>query len=120
MPSTQGKVVEWQDDESVRVVTFVQRELGISFNTELLDEALAHAVKGLDCPHVLLNLANLAYIASKSIGSLIQFHKNVWRSGGEVRISNVPPYVMETFRAAKLHHLFDIYPTEEEGLQSFA
>ena len=115
----QGKVLEWQDADRVRIVTFVERELGISFDTKRLDDALADVVSGIDKPKVLLNLADLAYIASKSIGSLIQFHKNVWQAGGEVRVSDVPPYVMETFRAAKLHRLFDIHPTEEEGLQSF-
>jgi len=111
--------IGFRDEDDVKIVTFLEREMGIEIDTELLDEQFREALDGIDQPKVLINMSDLAYMSSKCIGALINFHKVVWQRGGQVKISNVPDYVMETFRAAKLHHLFEIHPIEEEALASF-
>ena len=115
-----GQLIGCRDDDGVKIVTFLEREMGIEVDTELLDRQFREALAGVDQPKVLINMSDLAYMSSKCIGALINFHKIVWQGGGQVKLSNVPDYVMETFRAAKLHHLFEIHPTEEEALSSFA
>ena len=112
------KTIQWADRQGVRVISFVETEIGISYDTETLTAEFDESVQGLDKPKVLLNLDNVSYIASRAIGCLIAFHRQVWQAGGHVVLCNVPEYVMETLRAAKLHHLFEIFETEDAALET--
>jgi len=115
-----GEFVQWCEKDGVRVVTFVEKELGINLDSADLTAELKAAIEGVDKPKLLLNMDGVAYVASKGLGVLIEIHKIVWDVDGIVKISNMSDYVHETFRAAKLHRLADIYVTEEQALQSFA
>lgn len=110
------KTIEWADRQGVRVISFVEAEIGISYDTETLAAELSESIQGLDKPKVLLDLGNVSYIASRAIGCLIACHRQVWQAGGHVVLCSVPAYVMETFRAAKLHHLFEIFENEAAAL----
>ncbi len=40
------------------------------------------------------------------------------RSGGQIRVVGLSPNVQATFELARLHRIFDIFPTEHEALAS--
>ena len=124
-PETNGndrpiQLITWCDKKGVRVISFVEKELGINFDADRLEEELAHAIQGLASPKVVLNMSDVAYVSSRPLGSLVGFHKRVWSAGGQIKMSNTPDYVHETIRVAKLHRIFELYETEQEALNSLA
>ena len=124
-PDTSGsdrpiQQITWCDKKGVRVISFVVKEMGINFDADRFEEELAQAIKGLASPKVILNMSDVSYVSSRPLGSLVGFHKRVWSAGGQIKISNIPDYVHETIRAAKLHRIFELYETEDEALDSLA
>ena len=109
-------LIQCEDKDDVRVITFVEREMGINFDAELLGQELAQAMEGLDKPKVVLNMDEVAYVCSRVIATLIHTHKRAWQAGGHIALSNVSDYVHETLRAAKLHRFLDLFATEEEAI----
>jgi anti-sigma B factor antagonist len=72
----------------------------------------------LDAPTnlVVLDLSDLAYIASLGIGPLVSFRNEMTRQGRRVVITAPPSLVRETLRRASLQRIFGIYSTLEEAL----
>ncbi len=114
--TAEAKLIECEKKDDALIIRFVEKEMGVNFDAERLSRELREAIAGVDRPLVVLNLEDVAYICSRVIASLIGFHREVWKAGGEVKLCQVGDYVRETFRAAKLHHIMDMYPTEEEAL----
>jgi anti-anti-sigma factor len=67
---------------------------------------------------VVLDLAQLSFISSLGMGSLVNFHKAIHRQGGTVRLAGAQPLVADAFRRSRLHNLLDIRPTVEAAMSS--
>jgi len=103
----------------VKVVSFQVDSLGIDI-AERLQAALASVVKGQSEPQVLLVLEDVGYIASPSIGAIINLNNLVNKAGGVVKAAALSPYVQETFRVLGLDETIEIHPDEETALASFS
>ncbi|PYU91731.1 MAG: hypothetical protein DMG25_13890 [Acidobacteria bacterium] len=68
---------------------------------------------------VVVNLGNVTSIDSAALGELVAAVKAVQDEGGQVRLSDVSPEVLRAFRAANLHHFFEIHRHEADALASF-
>jgi anti-anti-sigma factor len=108
-----------RDEGEVKVVTFQVDTLGIDI-AERLQARLASLVKGEKEPQVLLVLQDVGYIASPSIGALVNLNNLVKKAGGVVKATALSPYVQETFRVLHLDEEINIYPDEKTALASFS
>lgn len=57
---------------------------------------------------VVLDLAELRFIASMALGMLVEFRRAVLRFGGRLRLVDLRPHVAEVFRRARLDDLFGL------------
>lgn len=68
---------------------------------------------------IILLLRDLEYIDSRGIGAFLSFFKGVKDGGGEVRLAETPPKIMELLNVPGVQGLVGIYPTLPEALEDF-
>jgi anti-sigma B factor antagonist len=74
---------------------------------------------------IVLDLANLEYIASPGLRVLIEARKRArdWKitdlEGGDVRIANLPPRIKEVFDLTGFTSLFEVYDNTTEAVGSY-
>jgi len=68
---------------------------------------------------IVLSFLGVEYLTSLVLGKLIQVHKRLAESGGEIRLADIHPQIYEVFRITHLDDLFKIYDHEREALASF-
>ena len=70
---------------------------------------------------IVVNLADVDYMSSAAFRVLISALKQVRRSTrrGDVRITNVPNKIMETFKLGGFDELFKFYDNEVDAVGSF-
>jgi anti-sigma B factor antagonist len=72
-----------------------------------------------DKTNVHLNLADVEFINSSGLGSLVSIMKETRLRKGRLTLSNLASYVQEIFDITQLSHIFEIYATQEEALSSY-
>jgi anti-sigma B factor antagonist len=68
---------------------------------------------------ILLNLADVSYIDSAGLGTLISSFATVKREQGELKLANLTNRVQDLLAITKLITVFDTYDSEAEALSSF-
>ncbi|UCC43330.1 MAG: STAS domain-containing protein [Candidatus Zixiibacteriota bacterium] len=84
--------------------------------------ALKEEVKklfGQNRTYVHMNMAEVEFINSSGLGSLVSIMKEVRLLKGRFTLSNLASYVQEIFEITQLSHIFEVFPTEDEALASF-
>lgn len=66
-----------------------------------------------------LNLSDVEFINSSGLGALVSVMKEIRLRKGRLTISNLASYVQEIFEITQLSHIFEIFTTEEEALNSY-
>lgn len=69
---------------------------------------------------VVVNLAEVPYMDSTSVGDLIVGHLQATEHGAVFKITNVPPKIVELLTMHHLIEVFDHYEDEEAALASFS
>lgn len=65
-----------------------------------------------------LNMAELEFINSSGLGALVSAMKEVRLRRGRLTLSNLASYVQEIFDITQLTHIFEIFSSEAEALNS--
>lgn len=68
---------------------------------------------------ILLNLAEVFYIDSSGLGSLVSAFASVKKQGGEIKLLNLTNKVRGVLQITKLYTVFDIADDEASALKSF-
>jgi len=68
---------------------------------------------------ILLNLADVSYIDSAGLGTLISSYATVKRSQGQLKLVNLTNRVRDVLAITKLITVFDTYDSEADALASF-
>lgn len=66
-----------------------------------------------------LNLGEVDFINSSGLGVLVSIMKEIRMNKGRLTLSNLASYVQEIFEITQLSHIFEIFPSEEEALNSY-
>ena len=70
--------------------------------------------------HLVINLAETQHLNSTALGVLISAHSNYVRRGGQMKLCSVDKRIENIFVITKLSLVFDVYPSEEQAIASFA
>lgn len=70
-------------------------------------------------PRVLLNLADVSRVDSTGIGMLVEGVILAAKSGGELKLENLPRLIYNTLYTHRLLQAFEIFDNEEQALASF-
>jgi anti-sigma B factor antagonist len=68
---------------------------------------------------ILLNLADVDYIDSAGLGSLVSSFTSVRNDGGALKLVHLTKKVQDLLQMTRLYTVFDIYDDEETALKSF-
>ena len=69
---------------------------------------------------LLLNLANVSYIDSAGLGSVVQSYTTVTNQGGSLKLVNVTKRIKDLLAITKLLTVFDTFDNEAEAVTSFS
>jgi anti-sigma B factor antagonist len=111
--------IEWEDAGGVVVIRFTtpylrdDRIIRVVF--EQIDQLLAAGRS-----KIAMNLGGLEAFASYAIGKLIVLNDKLQPPGARLALYNLSPMVNEIVDIMKLRKRFNIYPTEQAALESFA
>jgi len=67
---------------------------------------------------LLCDFSQTNYIASAGLRVLLSTAKSLRKSGGQIALCSLEPYVYEVFETAGFTQLFKIYASEEESLRN--
>jgi anti-sigma B factor antagonist len=83
--------------------------------------ALRDQVRALinDDSRILLNLADVTYIDSGGLGTLVALYTTARNAGGALKLSRLTARVGDLLQVTKLLTVFEVYNSEEEAVQSF-
>jgi len=83
----------------------------------VLEEQLAQLV-GQPGALVVVDLEHLDFLCSSGLGALIDAHSKVRPLKGELRLAGPSPMVQRLLETTRLTHLFEVFPSVDEALQS--
>jgi anti-sigma B factor antagonist len=105
-----------RDDGNVTVLSLKGR-LDLSTGSALKDQVKKLFEKEKTTIH--LNLGDVEFINSSGLGALVSIMKETRLRKGRLTLSNPAAYVREIFEITQLSHIFEIFATEEEALNSY-
>ncbi len=68
---------------------------------------------------IVINLAEVSYIDSSGLATLVEMLKKIKSYGGRLRLSNLADKVKGLFEITKLEKIFEIYDTAEQAVAGF-
>jgi len=68
---------------------------------------------------LVVNCADLTYIASAGLGALMGVIEEIRHHGGDIRLTELNETVRNIFEILGFHHLYRIFPSEVEAILSF-
>jgi len=68
---------------------------------------------------VILNLAEVTYIDSGGLGTLVALYTTARNAGGSVKLARLTQRVGDLLQITKLLTVFEVYSSEEEAVESF-
>lgn len=68
---------------------------------------------------IVLNLADITYIDSGGLGTLVALYTTARNAGGSVKLARLTQRVGDLLQVTKLLTVFEVYESEEDAVQSF-
>jgi ABC-type transporter Mla MlaB component len=101
--------LETRDDGPALVVRFVGRQVRVGEgHLRLADEHLFGPRLDLRGREVVLDLANVACLASTALAALVRLHQEVAAAGGHLRLEGVSPHLFELLEVTRTHRVLDV------------
>lgn len=69
--------------------------------------------------NIVVNCADLSYIASAGLGAMMGVIEELRGNGGDLRLSDLSESVHAIFEMLGFNHLYGVYATEREAIASF-
>ncbi|MGM0608023.1 MAG: STAS domain-containing protein [Candidatus Muiribacteriota bacterium] len=85
--------------------------------TESLKEDFVNIFKK-NSPYFVVDLRGVDYINSSGLGFLANMLKTARKNNGDIKLSNVKPFIKNILDISKLTKVFDIFDSNEEAIQS--
>ncbi len=114
-PTARLKVTRQGD---VVQVEFTTRKILDEANIAEIGEQLSAIVEKEEHPRLIISFAAVDHLSSAALGTLITINNKVKNRGGQLRLSNINPQILEVFLITKLNKLFRIYTTTKEAQDS--
>jgi anti-sigma B factor antagonist len=87
--------------------------------TDELEKAIKDLGEGGN-KNLIINLSDTQHLNSTALGVLISGHSNYLRRGGQMKLCAVDHRIQNIFVITKLSLVFDVFPSEEQAIASFA
>ena len=67
-------------------------------------------------PNIVLQMADVQFIDSSGLGTIVRFMSAARAAGGDVKICQLPAMMAKVLAMTNLHKVFEIYETEDEAI----
>jgi stage II sporulation protein AA (anti-sigma F factor antagonist) len=108
---------ELLQDGSVNVVMLRLPEVMDSHEFDRLNDEMLTAVAGTPEGRWVLDLSNLNYMGSSSLGLMVNIRQRIKQVGGHLILCNISPPLMKIIRTCCLERLFLITRTREDAVK---
>ena len=112
----QLKIGVRQLNDGIVVVDCARRIVFGEETAELRDQVKALITTG---SRIILNLADVTYIDSGGLGTLVALYTTARNAGGAVKLARLTQRVGDLLQVTKLLTVFEVFNSEEEAVQSF-
>jgi len=89
-----------------------------TFSLPTVSEEVEHLIDG-GARRVCMNFHGVSFINSTALGYLVAIAKRLKDVGGELVFSAPSRFFADTIRTLELHHLFEIFPSDQEAALYF-
>lgn len=104
-------------------VVYVARFLETKILNDMVIEGIARELYDLaaqeDCTNLLLNFSGVGFLSSSVLGKLITLNKRMKAKGGQLKLCELKPEILELFTLTNLTKIFDIRGDETAGMMAF-
>jgi anti-sigma B factor antagonist len=69
--------------------------------------------------HVVLNLANVSYIDSGGLGTLVGVYSSARSSGADIKLTGLGQRLRDVLQITKLVTVFEVYDNEQQAIAAF-
>ncbi len=107
------------DLNGVMRVEFVDRDILDEAAIRQINTELIKRVEAAAAPCMLISFRGVEHLSSAALGTLITINSLSKKRGGQLRLSDIKPSIMEVFTITKLNKLFHISDTTEKALEGF-
>jgi anti-sigma B factor antagonist len=84
-------------------------------------ETLREHIRGMmrDRKDFVLHLGEVTFIDSSGLGTIVRLLTSARKSGGDLKLCNLPPMIEGLLKMTNLNRLFDIHDSEESAISAF-
>ncbi len=107
------------DINGVMRVEFVDRDILDEASIRRISTELVQRIEAAANPQVLICFRGVEHLSSAALGTLITVNSLAKKRGGQLRLSDIRPSILEVFVITKLNKLFHISDTAEKALEGF-
>ena len=108
-----------EDEDAVTRISFLDRNILEETNIQEIGTEIADVVDRSPNPKLLIVFENVEHLSSAALGMLITINSKIRQKGGQLRLSNIDPHILEVFAITRLNNLFQIFEQAEEAVESF-
>lgn len=109
-------LIKVEDHNAVAVVSFEVEE---HFNDpEPLRQVISERMDA-GCKDFLLDLENIVYMSSSSLGFIITLYQQLKKQGGRLKLMRAQPSVSNLIEITRLDRILEMFDDPETALQSF-
>jgi len=116
MRTVKGMTIQERIVSDVAIVRITGR-VTLTEGTPEFDDVLQRLVQQGHL-RIVLDLADVPYIDSTALGSLLRTHATVSRRGGAMKLLNVKGHVRELLELTRLLTVFEAFDSEAEAIAS--
>ena len=69
---------------------------------------------------IVIDLSQVTHMDSGSVGTLVAVHLHTLKRAGMLKLLNPSERVIRVLHITRLESIFEVYPTEEDAVRSFA
>jgi len=114
-----GDLAHVTDFQGIKLVRIRTEAIITDDQVEALGRAL-DSVAEVPAQRAVLSFLGVGHLTSQALGKLIQAHKALAETGGELRLADIDPRIYEVFSITRLDKVFKIYDREQDALASFS
>jgi anti-sigma B factor antagonist len=93
-------------------------KIALGESNRALHDELRELAQGSE-KNILVNLRNVTLIDSSGLGELVAGYASIEKSGGTMKLTNLPDRATELMTITKLYTVFDVFDNEADAVSSF-
>ncbi len=106
-----------EERDNVVIITLQEERLDAHNSGELKSQLLSLFEDGK--VNIIVDLGAVRFIDSSGLGALVSGFKNASAQEGKLKLAALQNQVKSMFELTRLHRVFEIFPSNEDALNSF-